>query len=104
MLPFVISAGAAQPVMPAHFTTDGTTPMNLTGHTVTFKMRGFESTANLTLSGSVVVDNATNGDVHFAWAADGSDTAARVGRYRVEWWRDDLLCIRDYATIIDSLE
>lgn len=57
----------------------GTTPVNLTGATVTFDMYNASTSLPVTTSGACTVVDATNGDVRYPWTAD--DAALPAGVY-----------------------
>ncbi len=86
-LPFTIKEEALEPVLTFAFTVNGL-PLDLTGHTVTVSMRKLESTTNLSLAGSVVVDTPnTLGTGYYAWGTGDTEVP---GQYEVEWYIDNL--------------
>lgn len=79
--PFYIKSGALTPAIPFAFTQGGI-PINLTGSTVTFKMR-LETGTALTVSAPATINSPnTLGTGYYAWQV--GDTAV-AGRYLVEW-------------------
>src|ERR1700729_258239 len=77
-----IRAGDTVPVVTDTILDQNGLALNLTGATVTFRLRSLQSAAPVTLTGTASVTNATLGTVQYAWAA--ADTATS-GLYMAEW-------------------
>lgn len=103
MSTFYIKAGALAPAIPFQFTQGGY-PIDLTGDTVSFRMR-LETGTTLVVNTTATVDNpGTLGTGFYAW--QGTDTAV-PGRYLAEWIRThngvlEVLPVRGYDRIVIS--
>ena len=99
--PFYIKQGALTPAIPFAFTQGGI-PINLTGATVTFKMR-LETGTVLVINAPATIDTPnTLGTGHYAWQFGDTATA---GRYLVEWLITissvpEILPVRGYDHVI----
>lgn len=79
MADFYIGQGARRPTLVVNL-LDANGPVNVTGKTVTFRMKLQDGTT--AISGSATVSNGATGEVTYSWGA--SDTAT-PGTYIAEW-------------------
>ena len=80
-MPFYIKVGALTPAIPFAFSQNGV-GINLTGCTVTFKMRLETGTALVINAPTIINTPNTLGTGYYAWQFGDTATA---GRYLVEW-------------------
>jgi hypothetical protein len=90
---FYIKQNALSPAIPFQFTQGNGLPIDLTGDTVSFRMR-LETGTSLVVNTTATIDiPGSQGTGYYAW--QGSDTAV-PGRYVAEW-------VRTHAGVLEIL-